>query len=147
MGSPGALHEGNGRVQIYIDERAKQAQRGALLTILSGKAGGPWFEVVASLMTTIYEPLFVPIEMKIDVEGLNARVNIPGHLETVVQPIQNIATGGSHRIQVVMPEGMEYKIAETARGVVNKAQGKIAYDAAGGHSSLASVTHTPAGVS
>ncbi|MBI3680223.1 MAG: DUF1326 domain-containing protein [Acidobacteria bacterium] len=144
---PGALHEGNGRVQIYIDERANEAQRGALLTILSGKAGGPWFEVVASLMTTIYEPLFVPIEMDLDVEGLNGTVRIPGHLETIVEPIKNIATGGAHRIQVVLPEGMEYKVTETARTAVNKAQGNIAYDAGGLHSSLARVTHTPAGVS
>lgn len=33
---PGAIHEGNGSCQVFIDERADEAQRQALLTILSG---------------------------------------------------------------------------------------------------------------
>src|ERR1700747_1753174 len=36
---PGPLHEGNGEVQPFIDERASDEQRTALLTILTGQAG------------------------------------------------------------------------------------------------------------
>ena len=143
---PGALHEGKGSLQPFVDERASPDQRNALLTIMSGKAGGPWFEVVSSLLTTIHQPLFVPIHFEMDIKKLTAKVSIPGHLETVVEPIKNIATGGTHRIQVVLPEGMEYKMAETAATVVNRAMGKIPYDFPNGHSSLAEVEHTQTGV-
>ena len=39
---PGALHDGNGSVQPYIDQKANEQQRTALFTILSGKAGNGW---------------------------------------------------------------------------------------------------------
>lgn len=143
---PGALHEGNGSLQPFVDERASADQRNALLTILSGKAGGPWFEVVSSLLATIHQPLFVPIHFDMDFKKLTAKIHIPGHLETVVEPIKNIATGGTHRIQVVMPDGMEYKMAETAMATVNRSQGKIPYDFTNGHTSLAEVVHTQTGV-
>ena len=57
---PGPLHEGNGTIQAFIDEKATPEQREALLTILTGKAGNPWFEVIASLVSTLLEPKFVP---------------------------------------------------------------------------------------
>ena len=143
---PGPLHEGHGTLQPFIDERAPPPQREALLTILSGKAGNPWFEVVASLVTTVHEPQFVPIRFEIDVDKRTGRVEIPGILETVSEPIRNIATGGNHRIQVVLPEGMEYRKAETARASVNRSRGAIRYDRPNGHSSLALVEQTDSGL-
>src|SRR5262245_20638959 len=44
---PGALHEGNGTMEAFVDESANEAQRNALLTILTGKAGGPIFEILS----------------------------------------------------------------------------------------------------
>src|SRR5262249_57010481 len=35
---PGAIHEGNGTMQVIIDERADESQRDALLTIITGGA-------------------------------------------------------------------------------------------------------------
>jgi len=66
-------------------------------------------------------------------------VVIPGILETVTEPIRNIATGEAHQIRVELPGGMEYKAAEIATAVVNKATGQIKYDCPNGHSSLAHV--------
>ena len=34
---PGAVHEGNGSMQLIIDERADATQRDALIKILSGQ--------------------------------------------------------------------------------------------------------------
>lgn len=143
---PGALFEGNGSVQPFVDQRASEAQRNAILSILSGQAGGKWFEVVASIVSTVHEPLFVPIGFELDVARRKARVHIPGHLETVVEPIKDIVTGGDHRAQVVLPNGMEYRLAETATTSLNRATGKISYDFGPGHSSLAEVEHTDAGL-
>ncbi len=36
---PGALHQGNGTVQPFIEKKASEEQRNALLTILSGQGG------------------------------------------------------------------------------------------------------------
>ena len=143
---PGPLHEGNGTIQPFIEEKASADQRNAILTILSGKAGNVWFEVVASLVKTFHEPMFVPIHFEMDVDNRKARVEIPGILETKTEPIKNIATGGAHRIQVVMPDGMEYKQAETAVAAVNWSKGKIKYDRPMSHSSLALVEQTEAGL-
>ena len=55
---PGPLHEGNGTFQAYVDERATEEQRTALLTIMSGKAGNAWFQVLASVVSTILKPKF-----------------------------------------------------------------------------------------
>jgi len=80
---PGPLHEGNGRLRAFIDERATAEQRTALLTILSGQAGNAWFEFLASTVGTAYDPQFVPIEFEFDKKKRRARVVIPGALETV----------------------------------------------------------------
>ena len=143
---PGPLHEGNGTLQAFIDKTATQKQRDALLTILTGKAGNIWFEVVSSLVANLLEPKFVEIKFEYNMEKRRARVVIPKELETVTGPIKNIKTGDEHRIRVQLPLGMEYKLAETAMAVVNKSTGDIKYNNPNSHSSLAYVEHTQAGL-
>lgn len=144
---PGALHEGNGTVQCVIDERASTAQRDALLAILSGKHSkeGTLFHIFSLIVTTIHEPKFAPIEWSFDIKGRTARVRVPGLLETVVEPIKNPVTGAPHRIQVMMPEGFEHRSAEVASARID-VSGAISFKVPSGHSSLALVDHTPAGV-
>ena len=141
---PGPLHQGNGTVQPIIDEKTSPEQRNAILQILSAQAGNVWFEVLASTISTILEPKFVPIEFEFDLK--QARVMVPGILETISEPIKNLATGEEHRILVQLPDGMEYKIAETATAVVNKAIGEINYNWPNSHSSLAYVEQTQEGL-
>ncbi len=143
---PGPLHEGNGTVQPFLDDKTSKAQQDAVLQILSGKAGNAWFEVVMSLVKTVLEPKVVPIQLDIDVKNVKAKVSIANVLETVTEPIKNIATGDAHRIQVRIPNGMEYKSAETGTAVVNKGTGQIKYNWPNGHSSLAFVEHTQDGL-
>ena len=143
---PGPLHEGNGTVQPFFDEKTNQAQRDALGQILMGKAGNMWFEVVSSLVTTVLEPKVVPIHFDIDVKNVKAKVVIPGVLETITEPIKNIATGDYHKISVQLPKGMEYKTAETGSAVINKSNGEIKYSWPNSHSSLAFVEQTESGL-
>jgi len=143
---PGPLHEGNGTLQPYVLDRATPQQREALLTIMSGKAGNAWFEVLASLVSTIHEPKFVPIQFEFDLERRHARVSIPGELETVTEPIRNVATGDEHRARVDLPQGMEYFHPEIATTKVLKGTGKIRFDCPQAHSSLALVEHTQSGL-
>ncbi len=143
---PGPLHEGNGNVVPFIDEKAKPAQREAILTILSGKAGNPWFEVVASLVKTLHPPRFLPVHFEHDLKRRRAKVTVPGLLETVTEPIKNLTTGGEVKARVELPEGMEYKKAETARATVLRGTGPVAYEWSNCHSSLAHVVQTERGL-
>jgi hypothetical protein len=143
---PGALHEGNGTIQPYLDRKATEEQRTAILTILSGKAGGAWFEVLASVVTTIHEPQFVPITWEFDKAGRKARVSVPGFLETVSAPLRIPATEDEQQVIVRMPNGMEYKEFFVAQSTVLKGTGPVKFDYKNRHSSLADVVHTEKGL-
>ena len=144
---PGALHEGNGKMQPIIDERATPEQRQALFNILSGKnsAEGTLFQILSLIVTTIHDPLFVPFEFSFDKNGRVARLVAKGVLETEVEPIENPVTGMPHRIQVEMPEGFEYRSAEVGSANI-RSTGAIKLDTKGTHGSLANVVQTPEGV-
>jgi len=72
---PGPLHLGNGTFQPYLSDKTTEKQREALLTILSGKAGNAGFEVVASVITKVLDPKYVPIEFKFDLKTHKALVS------------------------------------------------------------------------
>jgi hypothetical protein len=143
---PGALHEGNGAVQAFIDQRATQEQRNALLQILSGQAGNAFFEFLAANITKLYDPQFVAIEFELDKRKRKARVAIPGALETVSGPLIVPNTGQEHRVVVHIPEGMEYREMEVAQAMVLKGSAAIKFDHRNTHSSLAEVEHTHLGL-
>lgn len=143
---PGALHEGNGTVQPFVDEKATEEQRNDLLQIMSGQAGNAWFEVVASIVTTVHEPQFVPIQFEFDKNKRKARVSIPGFFETVSVPLTIPATGGEQRAILQMPNGMEYKEIEVAQTAVLKGTGPIKFDHKNTSSSMAEVEHTDKGL-
>lgn len=144
---PGPLHEGNGTVQAIIDERSTPEQRDALFQILSGKhaAEGTLFHIFSLIVSRMLDPIFAPITFAFDMDGRSARVSIPGVLETESQPIRNPVTGAEHRIQVVMPDGFEHHRAEIASARI-ESTGGIKFSVSEGHSSLAKVEQTPAGV-
>ncbi len=143
---PGALHEGNGTLQPFVDGRAKPEQRDALLQIMSGQAGDAWFEVLASIVTKVHEPQFVPIRFDFNKKKRRARVSIPGLLETVSEPLTVPATGKPQRVTLCMPDGMEYKEMEVASSATLKSTGAIQFDHKNTHSSLADVQHSNKGL-
>jgi hypothetical protein len=61
---PGALHEGNGKMQPIIDERATPKQRQAMFDIFSGRhsAEGTLFHILSLIVATIHDPVFAPFE-------------------------------------------------------------------------------------
>ena len=112
---PGAIHEGNGTMQLVIDERADAAQRDALLKILTGQETDEmatvWW-VLSAMCPTKLEPLFRPIEFEVDVEARRGHFRVPGIVETVGEPIRNPVTGAEHRARIELPDGFEYRVAE-----------------------------------
>jgi hypothetical protein len=143
---PGALHEGNGSVQAFIEQKATEAQRTALLTILSGDAGNAWFQVLASIVTTVHDPQFVPITWKFDKARRKARVFIQDFLETESAPLKVPATDHEQEVILRMPSGMEYKEFQVAQAVTLKGSGALKFDFRNTHSSLADVEHTEQGL-
>ncbi len=124
---PGAVHEGNGTMQLIIDERADEAQRAALIAIMSGEDTEPMatmWSVYATMCTTKLEPLVKPIEFESDPAARRGRVRVPGCFETRGEPILNPVTGAEHRVRIDLPHGFEYAIAEIGRGWT-RAEGAI----------------------
>ena len=71
---PGPIHEGNGIVQLAIDEKATPEQRTALLSITSGKEGCTFFEIFASVVSKAFDPVYAPIQFETDREKRIARL-------------------------------------------------------------------------
>ena len=143
---PGALHEGNGTMEAFVDESANEAQRNALLTILTGKAGGTLFEILSQIITTIHGPHFVKISFEFDKAKRQAQVSVPGFFETTSAPLTIPPTGDEQRVTVRVPGGFEYKEIEVAQTASLKSTGAIKFDWQGTNSSLADVEHTHEGL-
>jgi hypothetical protein len=143
---PGALHDGNGSVQAFIDQRATEEQRKGLLTILAGQAGNAWFEFLASTITKVFEPQFVPIEFEFEKRQRKARVTIPNVLETVSAPLRLPNTGQENHVVVRLPEGREYYEMEVGQAMVLKSAAAIKFDHKNTHSSMAEVEQTHLGL-
>jgi hypothetical protein len=145
---PGAIHEGNGRMQSIIDERANEAQRKALVAILQGEgaqASAVMLQIYRAMCPTYHEPLFKPIRLAIDVEERTATLSIPGLLDSAVEPIRNPVTGAVHRARIDLPFGKEFRLAEIASGRT-RATGSIPLEFEKTHAHLVHNCITSAGV-
>ena len=112
---PGAVHEGNGEALPFVDRRADEKQREALLKIMTGQDTDPFatvFAVFASTIETMHEPVFAPIDFEVDVEGRRGRLRIDGYVEMSGEPIRNKVTDAEQRAQIRLPDGFEYEVAE-----------------------------------
>lgn len=116
---PGPIHEGKGECAAFVDERADEAQRNSLLTIMTGGDTDPFatvFAVFASTIEKMHEPAFVPVEFEVDVEGRKGRLRVPGHVEMDGEPIRSPADGHEVRAQIRLVGGFEYEVAEVGSG-------------------------------
>ncbi len=116
---PGAIHEGKGEAAVVIDERATEAQRTALLRILSGqdtKPGATIFNVFASTFEKMHPPIFASIDVESNVAARRGRVVVKGVTEGRGEPILNPVTKAEHRVRIDMVDGFEYTLAEIGRG-------------------------------
>ncbi len=144
---PGPVHEGNGTMQLIVDESASDAQREALLTVMQGKETEPMatmWSVYTAMCSTILDPLSKPIDFEVDVDGRTGRLSIPGVVETRGAPIRNPVTGDVHRVRIDMPDGFEYSLAEIGSGTT-KATGEIKLDMKDSYGQFARLHLSPTG--
>jgi len=119
---PGAIHEGNGTVCLFVDEKASKEQREALLEIGSGKAGGLPFEILATTFSTLLEPEFVPFN--VNMNGLESTARLGDNFRIALEPIKNPVTGDVETITVSHGTGFIFKSAECA----SAKEGSVALD-------------------
>jgi hypothetical protein len=116
---PGPIHFGKGEAFLIVDERASEAQRHAILTIMTGGETAPGatiFSVFASTLEKAFDPAFRKIDVEIDIDKRRGRVVIDGIIDATGTPILNPVTGAEHRARIDIPNGFEYEIAEVAQG-------------------------------
>jgi hypothetical protein len=124
---PKAIHEGNGEVLLILDERADEAQRNALLTIMGGEDTDPFatmWNVFASTMDMVHEPVVAAIDIGIDVDGRVGHIKIADYVEVSGEPIRNPVSGEEHRARIDIIGGFEYELAEMGSGTA-RTQGPI----------------------
>ena len=145
---PGPIHEGHGEAALIIDRRADEAQRQALLRILSGQdtePGATIFNVFASTLEKVHEPVFADIQFEIDIDRRRAKLTVPGYMEFRGEPILNPVTGEEHRIRIDNPDGFEFRIAEVGRGW-SKTQQPMQLDLADSHGHFCELNLSQSGI-
>lgn len=127
---PGPIHQGNGTIQLVVDERADAEQRRGLAAIFTGgdtdDMATAWW-IFDKMAPNRLETLFRPVAVTIDLEERTGLVQVPGLLEIRAEPIRNPVTGAPHRARINLPFGFEYRQAEMASGTT-RAMGAISLE-------------------
>ena len=145
---PGPIHEGNGEMQVLIDDRASADQRRAILAIATGEHTEPaatFFSVYRLMSDTLFEPKYVPIRFTADIEAGNGSFSVPGLIEAGAEPIRHPKTGKLNRVRLFRPFGVEFRFAEFLSGNACTEGGSIALEWSGRHAHLAQIHMTPHG--
>jgi hypothetical protein len=100
---PGAIHQGNGTVVLFLDRRLKPEQVEAVATILSGQMGGMPWEALAGTIGSFTGPVLETIEMTVN--GTHSRYRIPGVVEAEQTPIRDAVSGQDKEVHIVYPKG------------------------------------------
>lgn len=146
---PGPIYEGNGEVQVVIDERADATQREALLKVLHGeetKEGATHWWVFRAMSSIVHEALFKPFAFDVDIERRTALVEIPGVLNSTGRPIRSPATGDEHRVRIDIPNGIEFELAEIGSASTTAAGGPIVLNLSDTYGQFNKVRHSGDGV-
>ena len=145
---PGAIHEGNGAMQSFIDERADDKQRDALANVLKGEGaeqGSTVLWIYHAMCKTVHEPIVSAIELTVDMNNRVGKLIVPGVLETTIESLKNIVTGAEHRASIGLPAGKEFNLAEVASGTT-KATGAVPLDFSNSHAHFADSVMTSKGI-
>jgi hypothetical protein len=138
---PGAIHEGNGRIQFVVDESASPEQRKALDAILHGRdtvEGGTFLWVFGAMSSEHLPTLYKPIHFECDMDRRTANISVAGLAELQAEPIRNPMTNAEHRARLVLENSFEFTEAEFASGN-GRATGEIRLDFKGTHAHFANL--------
>ena len=133
---PGAIHEGNGKMAVFID--ATEEQQKALIPILLAEDPGlPW-EILAATISEIHGPFFEKIE--ITDAGSDSHIQVAGKLEMKMESFTNPVNGEKHEAHMVLPTGFIFKDGHIGTTSVNTVDADgVAFDHAGNNAYYAEV--------
>jgi hypothetical protein len=146
---PGPIHLGGGEALPLIDERASDAQRHALLQIMSGAETDPGatiFNVFAATYAKVHEPRFVPIAFEFDLDAATGRFRVPSIVDARVAPIRSPVTGAVGRARVVLKDSFEFAEAEFASSTIETGDSPFALDWVDRHAHLSLIEMTGRGL-
>ena len=135
---PGAIHEGGGRAAAYVDDRASDAQRIALTSVVRGELGGPW-----GLFAKTYQ-LAEPDRARFEVHMADhqSHAKIGELIELELQTIRNAVTQAEVHPEVVLPEGLVVKRGSMAASKVFRVGGGVEYDHSGQYAAFGSFDYS-----
>ena len=135
---PGAIHEGGGRAAAYVDDRASDAQRNALTSVVRGELGGPW-----GLFAKTYQ-LAEPDRARFEVHMADhqSHAKIGELIELELQTIRNAVTQAEVHPEVVLPEGLVVKRGSMAASKVFRVGGAVEYDHSGQYAAFGSFDYS-----
>ena len=85
---PGNFFGGNGTARLYLDDKASDAQRGALEAVLSGKKGGMFGAVIGPAVTSWLQSMKTPIDIT---RGEPLSVSVGGSGQVKLTPYKNMS--------------------------------------------------------
>ncbi len=100
---PNAIHEGNGHVALFIDDKATPEQVNAIATICTGAQGGMPWEAIAATVTRLDGPHLKPVKMNFD--GSRSSFEVDGVLECKAKALINPVTGDENEVHITYPKG------------------------------------------
>ncbi|MFL6088766.1 MAG: DUF1326 domain-containing protein [Aeromicrobium sp.] len=113
---PGAIHEGNGNMAVFID--AKEDQREPMVAILTAEDPGlPW-EILATTVSEIHGPYFESIQL--DDSGTDSHIKVPGKLDVKLETFIDPVTGDRHEARMVLPTGFIFQDGQICTSSVNE---------------------------
>ena len=113
---PGAIHEGNGKLAVFID--GNKDQQDALVAILTAQDPGlPW-EILASTVSDIAGPFFESIE--IEDNQTDSHVRVGDRFELRMESFKNPVTGEPHEVHTVLPDGFIFQDAKICTTSVHR---------------------------
>ena len=131
---PGAIHEGNGSAMLLIDEKANDAQRAAIMTLLGGKAGSPW-SIIGRTLTTVHGPEYVRYEVK--VADYTSVVRAGDRVTLEMEPVRNPVTKAEVHPKAILPEGFVFKEGLLGASKTFATKGAVRYDHSGKYAACA----------
>ena len=125
---PGAIHEGNGTMAVFID--AREEQRDAVVAILTAQDPGlPW-EILAATVSEIHGPFFESIE--ITEAETDSHVRVQDKFEIQMESFTNPVTGEQHEAHLVLPGGFIFQDGKICTTSVNRVNADgVSFDHAG----------------
>jgi hypothetical protein len=125
---PGAIHEGNGVMAVFID--AAEAQRDALVAILTAQDPGlPW-EILAATVSEIHGPFFETID--ITDAGSDSHVRVGDKVDIKFESFVDPVSGEKHEAHMVLPGGFIFQDGRIGTTSTNKVDADgVSFDHAG----------------